>query len=81
MLPLRGMYLCYCKLLLLCAVGPATVRCNQATFTVAEGNSVDVCLELVLPVTATSLGCDVSASLSTIDGPLAGQCTYHMHGS
>ena len=75
------MYLCYRKLLLLCVVGPAMVRCSQATFTVAEGNSIDVCLELVLPGGATSLGCDVSASLSTSDGPRAGQCTYHMHGS
>ena len=69
------MYLCYR------VAGPAIVRCSQATFTVAEGNSMDVCLELVLPPTATSLGCDVSASLSTSDGPRAGQCTYHMHGS
>ena len=53
--------------------GPAEIRFEEATYTVAEGGSVDVCVELVFPAAgATSLGCNISITLSSIDGPLAG---------
>ena len=52
--------------------GPAEIRFDQATYAVAEGGSVDVCVELVFPAGATSLGCNISVTLSSTDGPLAG---------
>ena len=47
-----------------------TIQCQGAT--VAEGGVASVCLDLTLPAGASELGCEVTATLSTTNGPRAG---------
>ena len=55
--------------------GLATIQFNESCYSVAEGEEVSVCAELLLPSGTTSLGCDISVLFSATSGDRAGLCS------
>ena len=52
--------------------GLATIQFEESCYSVAEGEQVSVCAELILPDGTTSLGCDISVLFSATNGDRAG---------
>ena len=52
--------------------GTPTVQFQQGNYVVVEGNSIQVCAMLNLPVGASALGCDIAVTFGGIPGPIAG---------